>query len=157
MHSGLYQLHSLRKLGYKTKVVDLAGGIGGIWWWNNFPGARVDSHVPTYEYGFDGLYKDFTWTERYPGQRELLKYFEYVDNKLDLSKDVVLNTGVTHAEFDTKASRWNVTLTTGETCDCKFLILCTGVVTKVFIPDFKGLDSYKGTIHHTGMPRQFLS
>ncbi|ESZ97714.1 cyclopentanone 1,2-monooxygenase [Sclerotinia borealis F-4128] len=136
--AGLYQLHSLRKLGYNCKVVELGGGVGGVWYWNNYPGARVDIHVPLYEYGFGGLYKDFTWTERFPERSELLRYFDYVDKKLDLSKDIVLNTGVTHAKFDIKASRWNVTLTTGEVCDCKFLILCTGALTKLFVPDFEG-------------------
>lgn len=157
LHSGLYQLHSLRKAGYNCKVVELGGGIGGVWYWNNYPGARVDTHVPIYEFGFDDLFKDFTWTERFPGRPELLRYFDYVDKKLDLSKDVALNTGVEHAAFDTKISRWNVTLTTGEVCNCKFLILCTGALTKVFIPDFKGIDSYKGIIHHTGMPLLILT
>ncbi|KAI9649826.1 hypothetical protein NHQ30_002408 [Ciborinia camelliae] len=103
------------KLGYKCKIAELGAGIGGVWYWNNYPGARVDTHVPIYEFGFDNLHKDFTWTERFPGRSELLRYFDYVDQKLDLSKDIVLNTGVVHAEFDMKTSCWNVTLTTGET------------------------------------------
>ncbi|KAA8570820.1 hypothetical protein EYC84_000212 [Monilinia fructicola] len=148
--AGLYQLHSLRKLGYSCKIVEEAGGMGGVWYWNNYPGARVDTHVPIYEFGFDNLPKDFIWTERFPGRSDLLRYFDYLDKKLDLSKDVVFNTKLIRAEFDTNTSRWNATTSTGYTCNCKFLILCTGALTKHFIPDFKGIDLYKGTIHHTG-------
>ncbi|QSZ28556.1 hypothetical protein DSL72_003054 [Monilinia vaccinii-corymbosi] len=148
--SGLYQLHSLRKLGYSCKVVEEAGGLGGVWYWNNYPGARVDTPVPLYEFGVDDLYKDFTWPERFPGRSDILKYFDYIDKKLDLSKDVALNTKITRARFDTKTSRWNATSSTGHVYNCKFLILCTGALTKFYIPDFKGIDSYKGTIHHTG-------
>lgn len=110
----------------------------------------MDTHVPIYEFGVEGLYKDFTWTERFPSRPEIMKYFRYVDEKLDLSKDVYLNTGLKHAHFDTKASRWVVSLTTGEIWDCKYLILCTGSTSKRYIPDFKGMETYTGAIHHTG-------
>jgi len=37
---GLYMLHKLRdQLGLKTRVFDKAGGIGGTWYWNRYPGA----------------------------------------------------------------------------------------------------------------------
>lgn len=73
-----------------------------------------------------------------------------MDKKLDLSKDVMLNTAVTHADFDTKSSRWNVTLSTGEVYDCRFFLLCTGFAAKNYVPNFKGMDRYKGIMHHTG-------
>ncbi|EHL01590.1 putative Cyclopentanone 1,2-monooxygenase [Glarea lozoyensis 74030] len=76
---GLYQLHYLRKMGYKCKVVDNAGELGG---------------------------QDWTWSERFPSWPELRRYFQYVDEKLDLSKDVQLNTGVKSAEFDVNSSQY---------------------------------------------------
>jgi len=69
----------------------------------------------------------------------------------------MLNTGVTGAEFDTKSSRWNVKLTTGEIYDAKFFVLCTGFAAKRHVPNFPGMEKYKGIMHHTGMildPRQ---
>jgi len=146
---GLYQLHYLRKMGFNCKVVDSAGELGGIWYWNCYPGARVDSDVPLYEYSIEDLYKDWTWSERFPSWPELRQYFAYVDKKLDLSRDVMLNTVVKGAEFDTKSCRWNVRLGTGEVLDCKYFILCTGFAAKLHIPDFKGMENFKGTMHHT--------
>ncbi|RDW80447.1 hypothetical protein BP5796_05145 [Coleophoma crateriformis] len=148
---GLYQLHYLRKLGFHCKVVDNASELGGIWYWNCYPGARVDSDIPLYEYSIEDLYKDWTWSERFPSWSELRRYFAYVDKKLDLSKDVILNTGVVSADFDTKTSRWNVHLSTGETYDTKFFVLCTGFAAKRHEPNFKGREKYEGICHHTAV------
>ena len=62
----------------------------------------------------------------------------------------MLNTGVEGADFDTNTSRWNVRLSTGDVIDCKFFVLCTGFAAKRHIPNFNGLDRYKGIMHHTG-------
>jgi phytoene dehydrogenase-like protein len=40
--AGLYQLDHLRKLGYNVKVFEAGSDIGGIWYWNCYPGAPVD-------------------------------------------------------------------------------------------------------------------
>ena len=49
--NGLYQLYQLRKQGFSVQLVDAGAGLGGVWYWNCYPGARVDSHVPNYQYG----------------------------------------------------------------------------------------------------------
>jgi cation diffusion facilitator CzcD-associated flavoprotein CzcO len=38
----MYSLYLLREMGLSVRVYDAAGGVGGIWWWNRYPGARVD-------------------------------------------------------------------------------------------------------------------
>lgn len=47
--AGLYQLENLRSRGYSVKVVEAGEGLGGIWHWNRYPGARVDSEGPIYQ------------------------------------------------------------------------------------------------------------
>ncbi|MCH2187837.1 NAD(P)-binding protein, partial [Myxococcota bacterium] len=39
--SGLYALHHLREMGLSVQVYDGASDIGGTWWYNRYPGARV--------------------------------------------------------------------------------------------------------------------
>jgi cation diffusion facilitator CzcD-associated flavoprotein CzcO len=46
--AGLYLLEHLRRLGYNVKVFETGADIGGIWYWNCYPGARVDSYGPLY-------------------------------------------------------------------------------------------------------------
>ena len=41
---GLYALHHLRdNLNLKVRAYDAAAGVGGTWWYNRYPGARVDA------------------------------------------------------------------------------------------------------------------
>ena len=56
--AGVYLLHRLRdELGFKTKVFEAGKELGGIWHWNCYPGARVDTPVPIYELSFPELWK----------------------------------------------------------------------------------------------------
>ena len=57
--SGCYQLYRLRQLGFNVKLYDAGTALGGVWHWNCYPGARVDSHVPNYEFSLAEVWKDF--------------------------------------------------------------------------------------------------
>ena len=85
---GLYHLHRLRQNGCRVRLFEAGAGLGGVWHWNCYPGARVDSHVPNYEFSLEELWQDWNWTERFPSWLELRRYFEHVDRKLDLSRDI---------------------------------------------------------------------
>ena len=50
--AGLYQLYRLREQGLKVKAVEAGDGVGGTWYWNRYPGARVDSQSHVYQYWF---------------------------------------------------------------------------------------------------------
>lgn len=54
---GIYLMHKLREKGFKCKIFEAGTNIGGIWHWNCYPGARVDSQVPIYEYSMPEIWK----------------------------------------------------------------------------------------------------
>ncbi|KAG6897866.1 hypothetical protein C0992_009664 [Termitomyces sp. T32_za158] len=149
--SGVYQLHELRKAGFSVQLFEAGSGLGGIWYWNCYPGARVDSDFSIYQYSIEELWKGWTWKEKFPGQQELVDYFHYVDKKLDLSRDISFNTRVTSASFDTPTSRWTVFTDTGVIVKPRFFILCTGFAAKRLFPDIPGLDTFRGTMYHTSL------
>ena len=147
---GVYMLHKLRdELGLKAKIFEAGTDIGGIWYWNCYPGARVDSDVPVYEYSIEKVWKDWYWQERFPAWPELRKYFNHVDKVLDIRKDVSFNTRVTSAQFDESTAKWIVMTEDGRRAKATYLILGTGFAAKRHFPDWKGLDSFKGVIHHS--------
>ena len=148
---GLYQLYHLRRLGFSVKVVDAGAAPGGTWYWNCYPGARVDSHIPNYQYSMEDLWQSWSWTERFPDWRELRGYFRHVDRILDLSRDIKFNTWVTSASFDASKDEWVVGMDDKTEWRARFLIMCTGFAAKPYIPDLKGLDTFKGEFHHTGL------
>ncbi len=147
--TGIYQLHRLRQLGFSVRLLEAGADLGGIWYWNCYPGARVDTHVPMYEFSSEDLWRDWTWTERFPAWDELRRYFRYVDQKLDLSRDIRFNTRVEAAEFDEGKQQWTVRSQDGCALQARFLVLCTGFAAKPYVPALKGLDRFKGAKHHT--------
>ncbi|KAG6817125.1 hypothetical protein H0H87_012316 [Tephrocybe sp. NHM501043] len=149
--SGLHQLYKLRKAGFSVKVFEAGSGLGGTWHWNCYPGARVDSESFIYQLSLEELWKDWNWTEKFPARQELINYFDYIDKKLDLSRDISFNTRVTSASFDTTTDRWSVGTDTGVTAHPRFLILCTGFASKPLFPDLLGLDTFQGIVHHSAL------
>jgi cation diffusion facilitator CzcD-associated flavoprotein CzcO len=146
---GIYLLVHLRKLGYRCRIYDAGTDLGGTWHCNRYPGARVDSEVPVYEYSMQEAWKDWTWTERFPGWKELRQYFKHIDNVYNVKKDVEFKKKVVGGEFDTAEQKWKVKTEDGQTTTCRFFLVCTGFAAKRYIPDFPGLETFKGEIHHS--------
>ena len=98
--SGLYTLHHLRdKLKLNVRVYDSAGGVGGTWWYNRYPGARVDApSSPFYAYTFSQeLVEDWTWKETQTPQASVLAYLvhapEHTARPSDVARFVVQTSG----------------------------------------------------------------
>ena len=148
--AGLYQLHLLRGLGFRTRVVEAGDGVGGTWYWNRYPGARCDVESHFYSYSFDPeLEQEWVWTEKYPTQPEILRYVNHVADRYDLRRDITFDTRVTAATYDDDAQRWTVETDTGETIDAQFLIMATGCLSFPKAPEIPGAELFRGPIHHT--------
>lgn len=146
---GCYLLRNLRKHGFKVKVFEEGLGLGGVWYHNTYPGARVDTDVPFYEYSDPELWSEWQWTEQYPSQPELRTYFEFVDSKWCLSRDITFGARVTVASFDTLRNEWTVATDKGHTATARFLIPSMGFASKLYIPQLPGLETFKGFACHT--------
>lgn len=117
--------------------------------WNCYPGARVDSEVPIYQLNIPEVYNTWSFTTNYPDWKELQAYFDHVDKVCNLSKDAAFETVVTSAEFDQAAAKWTVKTADGRTARTRFLIVAAGFAAKRYIPDYKGIENYKGVVHHS--------
>ena len=151
--AGLYMLHRARALGLSARVIEAAGGVGGTWYYNRYPGARVDIQSMEYSFGFsDALQQEWHWTERYAGQAELLRYANHVADRFALRDGIQLNTRLTGAVFDESANRWLATADTGdgsESWSARFLVMASGPLSKPNTPAFKGLEMFAGPVLHT--------
>ncbi len=154
--AGLYQLHQLRQLGLKVRAYDAAAGVGGTWFWNRYPGAKFDSEAYIYQYLFsEDLYRNWTWSERFPGQPEIERWMNYIADELDLRKDIRLSTVIESARWDEASGRWRVTTDRGETIDARFLVTCCGMLSAPMERMFEGQESFEGPIFHTSRwPRE---
>ena len=148
--SGLYQLYKLKELGLKARVYEAGSNVGGVWYWNRYPGARCDSVGYTYQYWFsDELLAEWNWSERFPAQPETERYLNRVADKFDLRKDIVFNTRIEGAHFDETKGVWTVTTATGEKATAQFLVMATGGLSVPTNPTFPGQEGFKGTVFHT--------
>jgi cation diffusion facilitator CzcD-associated flavoprotein CzcO len=148
--AGMYMLHKLRGLGMNAKVVEAGSGVGGTWYWNRYPGARVDIQSLEYCFGFDErLESEWRWSERYAPQAELLRYAEHVADRFDLKRDIRFDTRVTAADWDEAAQLWRVETDKGARTDCRHLILATGCLSIPTDVTFPGLDTFKGPVYRT--------
>ena len=148
--AGLYMLHSLRSIGLRVRVLEAAGGVGGVWWWNRYPGARCDVESVDYSYSFDPeLEQEWHWNELFSTQPEILNYVEHVAGRYELWPDIQLNSRVSAAEFNDGAARWSVTLDSGESMTCQYLIMATGCLSIPKEPDQPGIGDFPGEVYHT--------
>ncbi|MEM9034494.1 MAG: NAD(P)/FAD-dependent oxidoreductase [Actinomycetota bacterium] len=147
--NGLYQLKRLRDAGWDVRLVEAGSGLGGVWHHNRYPGARVDCHVPNYEYSMPEIWRDWWWTERFPGRDELVAYFEHVDDVWDLRRDIDLGARITSAHFHDDDRSWHLRTDDGRRYRCRWLIMATGFGSAPYVPELPGLDSFRGKAHHT--------
>jgi len=147
--AGVYLLHELRKHGFDTVIYEAGDGLGGTWRWNRYPGARVDSEVPEYELSIPEVYRDWTWSTNYPNYEELRAYFDHVDKVLDIKKDCAFESVVVDAQFHENEGKWHVKTEDGREAIAKYLIVAAGFAAKRYIPEWKGLDTFKGIMHHS--------
>ncbi|ORX15452.1 cyclohexanone monooxygenase [Mycolicibacterium wolinskyi] len=150
---GLYALHKFRERGLSVRVFEAAPDVGGTWYFNRYPGARCDVESVDYCYSFsDELQQEWTWTEKYATQGEILAYINWVVDKLNLRSGITFNTRVTSAVFDEKAVRWQVTaegVDGTEQVSTRFVVMATGPLSAALTPDFNGLETFGGDIYHT--------
>ncbi len=147
---GLYALHKLRSQGYSVHVLEAGEDIGGTWYWNRYPGARCDVESFQYSYSFsDEIQQEWEWSELYAAQPEILRYINYVADKLDLRKDIELNTRVVAATFNDIEKRWQVVPESGELLVAPFCVMATGCLSIPLAPSLEGLDKFDGQVYRT--------
>ena len=155
--SGISAIYKLRKRGLKIQAFEAGSDLGGVWYWNRYPGARVDSETPFYQLDIPEVWRTWNFKQRFPGHVELRAYFAHADKVLGLSKDIEFNARVNSVTFDNDTARWTVKTDKGHIATCKYIILATGLLHRRFIPDFPGLASFKGEVHHSGFWPEHLS
>ena len=147
---GLYMLHTARQRGLNAQLIEAASGVGGTWYHNRYPGARVDIQSLEYSFGFDdALQQHWRWTERYAAQPELLAYANHVADRFGLRSAITLDTRLSAAHFDEDKACWVAQSADGRQWQARHLVLATGPLSTPSQPDFPGLADYQGQVLHT--------
>jgi cyclohexanone monooxygenase len=149
--AGLYAVHRLRGLGLRVRAYERGGGVGGVWYWNRYPGCRCDVESILYSYSFsEELQQEWSWSHRYAAQPEILAYLNHVADRFDLRRDIQLETSVDGMTFDERAQLWSVRLGDGTTVTASSVVMAAGVLSDGIVPAIPGLGDFAGEIIHTG-------
>ncbi len=148
--AGLYLLHRLRGLGFSARAIEAGDDVGGTWYWNRYPGARCDVPTTDYSYSFDPeLEQEWTWSEKYATQPEILRYLQHVAEKYDLRRDITFGRRVVAARWDDAAKLWRVRTDDGAETSCRHYVMASGCLSMPKEVDIPGTDRYSGEVYFT--------
>ncbi|HLI74421.1 MAG TPA: NAD(P)/FAD-dependent oxidoreductase [Acidimicrobiales bacterium] len=138
----------LRKAGLeRIRVIDQAGGIGGTWYWNRYPGVMCDIESYSYIPMLEEL--DYIPTRRYAFGDEIRGHLEAIADRFDLTSDALFHTGVTRAEWDEAAGRWRIRTDRGDEVTCRWYVLAVGILNLMKLPVIPGMEEFAGRSFHT--------
>src|SRR5579872_1153549 len=138
----------LRKAGIeRIRIIDQAGGIGGTWYWNRYPGVMCDVESYIYMPLLEEL--DYIPTHRYAFGEEIRHHLETIAQRFDLVDDGLFHTGVTSAEWDEDAARWRVHTDRGDEVTCRWYVLAVGILNLMKLPAVPGMEEFAGRSFHT--------
>ncbi|MEM5275159.1 NAD(P)/FAD-dependent oxidoreductase [Cupriavidus taiwanensis] len=144
---GMYAVHRLRSMGLSLHAIEAGGGVGGTWYWNRYPGARCDVMSIDYSYSFsDEIMQEWTWSEVFAQQPEILAYANFVAKKLDLLRSYSFNTRAVKIHFDDVQEVWSIQTDSGCVYRVKYLVMATGPLSMPKPLDIPGVDAFQGQL-----------
>ncbi|MBB3018114.1 cation diffusion facilitator CzcD-associated flavoprotein CzcO [Microvirga lupini] len=145
--AGMYATYKFRQMGKSVVGIEAGGDVGGVWYWNRYPGARCDLMSVDYSYGFsEEIEQEWTWSEQFAAQPEILAYANFVADRLDLRRSYLFNTRVTSAIWDENAKLWRATTDQDQVLEAPYCVMATGPLSVAKDPDIPGIDRFKGRL-----------
>lgn len=149
--AGLVTAKVLRDFGYDVAVFDKESEVGGVWTASRrYPGLTTQNVRSTYALSDYPYPKDYP---EWPSGEQVQKYMEGYVKHFDLGRDIHLNTMVDTADYSD--GKWTLRLSGlsgSSTYECEQLVVCNGIFSDPFIPDFEGSEEFiaaGGQIMHT--------
>ena len=143
---GLGTAISLKRAGRNDFVVlERAGGVGGTWYANTYPGCQCD--IPSNLYSFSFARKT-DWTSAYPMQDQILEYLRDCVRRFDVDSHIHCNCELLDASWNAERGRWEIETSAGP-LSARLLVAAPGLLSEPCVPDFPGLEGFQGTTFHT--------
>jgi len=141
---------TLRKLGIPFVIFEKNPAVGGVWWENDYPGAGVDTPTSIYSYSFEPRR---AWDRYYAKQPEILAYIQATAKKYGVEDAIRFQTSVESARWDVATQQWQLAVRSHdgetETLSANAVISCVGILNQPAVPDFAGMDKFKGAMFHS--------
>ena len=132
---------------FRIRLIDTAGGVGGTWYWNRYPGVMCD--VESYIYMPMLEEMDYIPTQKYAFGEEIREHIERIADKYDLVDDALFHTRVEESRWDEDAARWIITTDRGDEIRARYLIMAVGILNLLRVPVIPGMERFQGASFHS--------
>jgi 4-hydroxyacetophenone monooxygenase len=146
--SGLNVAVQLKQAGIPFVVFEKNPEVGGSWYENRYPGARVDTSSRGYTHLFS---YDYPYEYSYSPRDHNLRYFKWVADTFGIRGNIVFNTEVTAMHWDDAAAKWTLKVdgpTGPDTQEFNAVISCVGFLSRPQMPVIEGMDIFGGVAFH---------
>jgi 4-hydroxyacetophenone monooxygenase len=146
---GLNAALQLKRAGIPHIVIEKNAEVGGTWYENRYPGARVDTPSRSYTHIF-GV--DFGYPNPFCEAAENQKYFNWIADSFGLRENIVFNTEVRSLTWDDAVGMWEIRMEgpDGERVHrSRAVITAVGFLSRPNLPEFEGAGEFQGRSWHT--------
>lgn len=148
--SGVVVGARLKEAGvHDFRLIDKAGGVGGTWYWNRYPGARCDTAAMIYLPMLEET--GYIPTEKYVRGPEIRAHCERIAHKYGLHDKALFHTEVTTIEWQEQARVWRIKTNRGDDFTAKYLGMGTGPLHIAKLPGIPGIETFRGKSFHTSL------
>ena len=147
--SGLNVAVQLKQAGIPFVVFEKNPEVGGSWYENRYPGARVDTSSRGYTHLFS---YDYAYEYSYSPRDHNLRYFKWVADNFNIRGDILFNTEVTAMHWDEATAKWSLHATGPDgpqMAAFNAVISCVGFLSRPQLPAIAGMDTFAGHAFHT--------
>jgi cation diffusion facilitator CzcD-associated flavoprotein CzcO len=138
---------ALKRRGFDSLVIlERGNDVGGTWRDNVYPGCACDIPSALYSFSFE---RNPAWSRTYPPQAELWDYLRRCAVKYGVQPRIRFGSELSEARYDEASATWHLVTTDGNRLTSRVLICAMGALSRPRIPDFAGVDRFKGTLFHS--------
>ncbi|CAG8111486.1 unnamed protein product [Penicillium salamii] len=146
--SGIGALYRLRKIGLRCLILEKKSDIGGVWLGNRYPGARIDTGIPSYLLDIPECWSTWTWSCDYPESVEIRRYINHCDQQISIRDHTLVSTGVKNAWFDETSCQWFTICDNDTVFKSKYFICAVGITSRRSQSLDAELAEFRGELYH---------
>jgi cation diffusion facilitator CzcD-associated flavoprotein CzcO len=146
--TGILAAYHLKSAGVSDlRLIDHAGDVGGVWYWNRYPGLQCDNDA----YCYLPLLEEtgFMPSKKFSDGREIQRYCQRIAKHFDFYKNALFHTLITGMRWDETIKRWRISTNRGDEIRARFVIMANGLLNTPKLPGIPGIHDYKGKMFHS--------